>query len=249
MLPTLSRITHRIGRHLSVAMPSSCALCGSGANSALCDGCHSQFFSRHADRCAQCAIALPFQPEKTRVVCGDCLNRTPAFDATVAAIDYAAPVDQLVQSLKFGGKLALAPLFAQLLHDAWLRTSADDADLPSLLIAVPLGAQRLAERGFNQAHEIARPLSRSLGIPLLARLAVRGRETAAQAMLPPKDRRKNIRGAFTVAPEAINRIRGAHIGIVDDVMTTGETLGELAATLKRFGAVRISNLVLARAPH
>lgn len=230
-------------------MPSSCALCGSGANGALCNGCHSQFFFRHPDRCAQCATVLPYRPGSDRVVCGHCLNRAPAFDATIAATDYAAPVDQLVQSLKFGGKLALAPLFAQLLHDAWLRTPAGDADLPSLLIAVPLGAQRLAERGFNQAHEIARPLSRALGTPLMSQLAVRVRNTAAQAMLPPKDRRKNIRGAFTVAPDVIDRIRGSHVGIVDDVMTTGETLGELAATLKRFGAARITNLVLARAPN
>ena len=170
----------------------------------------------------------------------------PAFDATIVATDYAAPIDQLVLSLKFGGLLALAPLFAQMLSDEWLRLQNDKAALPSLLTVVPLSPQRLVERGFNQAQEIARPLAHALKIPLEPQLAVRVRDTAAQSMLPPKERRKNIRKAFTVTPNAIERIRGQHVGIVDDVMTTGETLGELAATLKRFGAARVSNFVFAR---
>jgi len=130
-----------------------------------------------------------------------------------------------------------------------LRIQADKREQPSLLTVVPLSAQRLVTRGFNQAHEIARPLARALGIPLEPQLAVRVRDTAAQSMLPPKERRKNIRKAFTVAPTAIDRIRGQHVGIVDDVMTTGETLGELAATLKRFGAARVTNFVFARSNH
>lgn len=176
--------------------------------------------------------------------CGDCLARPPAFDATIVAADYAAPIDQLVLALKFGNRLALAPLFANMLRDALLH--AKEIALPTQLTAVPLGARRLHERGFNQALEIAKPLSRALGIKLDRRLTMRLRDTQAQAMLHPDERRTNIRHAFVVSNHAIAQVRGQHIGVVDDVITTGETLNELAATLKRFGAVRVTNFVFAR---
>lgn len=202
----------------------------------------------------QCAIPLPLlegenggRRERTER-CGDCLKHSPAFDATVVATDYAPPVDQLVLALKFGSRLALAPLFAAMLRDALLHARMPETALPSRLTAIPLGSRRLAERGFNQALEIAKPLSRALGITLDARLTSRLRDTQAQAMLHPDERRKNIRNAFIVSSHAIDAVRGQHIGVVDDVMTTGETLHEMAAMLKRFGATRVTNLVFARTP-
>jgi ComF family protein len=177
-------------------------------------------------------------------VCGECLKRPPAFDATVAAVDYAPPVDQLVLTLKFGGRLALAPLFARMLGEVVSRSAA--IPLPTLLTAVPLGSQRLVERGFNQALEIAKPISRTLGIRLDAGLVARMRDTRAQSMLHPDERHRNIRNAFVVPARSVDTLRGQHIGVVDDVITTGETLHELAATLKRFGAARVTNIVFAR---
>lgn len=176
--------------------------------------------------------------------CGACLDEPPAYDATIAAVDYSAPLDQVVIALKFGGRLAMAPLFARLVRDALLHTP--EAPLPDVLIPVPLGSERLRQRGFNQALEIARPLSRALGIELQPRLALRLRETDAQSTLHPEQRRKNMRGAFSVSPAFVDRIGGRHIGVVDDVMTTGETLNEFAGTLKRFGAARVTNFVFAR---
>lgn len=183
-------------------------------------------------------------PASAGAICGECLQCPPAFDATIAAADYAAPVDQLVLALKFGSRLELAPMFAGMLSDAALHRHS--VELPTLLTAVPLGPQRLVERGFNQALEIARPLSRALGVKLDARLVSRLRDTRAQALLHPDERHKNIRKAFLVAGDALDRVRGQHVGMVDDVMTTGETLNELAATLKRFGAARVTNFVFAR---
>lgn len=174
------------------------------------------------------------------------MKNPPSFDATIVATDYAPPLDQMVLALKFGGRLALAPVLARLLHAALLQ--ACPTDRPQLLSAVPLGAQRLVQRGFNQALEIARPLSRMTGIELDRTLAVRTRETAAQAELHPDQRHKNIRHAFVVPGGVLERLRGRHIGVVDDVMTTGATLNELAATLKRFGATRVTNIVFARTP-
>ena len=240
MLPTLQPVIQR----LAAALPSACVLCAADATDVLCPACEAQYLGRQPARCRQCALPLPHAYVGQTLICGDCLAQTPSFDATIAATDYAAPTDQLVLALKFGGRLALAPFFARLLH-----RQAAQQPLPVLLTAVPLGSARLIERGFNQAHEIARPLARLLGLPAPLQLAVRVRDTAAQSSLPPEERRKNVRQAFAVVPTAIEQLRGAHIGIVDDVMTTGETLGELAATLKRFGAARVTNFVFARAAH
>jgi ComF family protein len=234
---------HFIAR-LPAALPSCCALCGGAGDDALCNACHLRYFSSRQHRCRQCAIPLPDITAASASSCGNCLKQRPAFDATVVASDYVPPADQLVLALKFGSQLALAPAFARMLRDALLQDR--DSNLPTLLTAVPLGAQRLAERGFNQALEIARPLSRRLGIGLDASLISRSRDTLAQAMLHPDERHRNIRHAFVVASDAIDRVRGQHVGVVDDVMTTGETLNELAATLKRFGAARVTNFVFAR---
>jgi ComF family protein len=179
--------------------------------------------------------------------CGSCLRRPPAFDATVVATDYEAPLDQLVLDLKFGAQLPLAPLFGSLLAQA-LRLQPRAA-WPVLLAPVPLGRQRLVERGFNQALEIGRTLARELGLPLQARLLERSRDTAPQSLLAPDERRTNLRRAFAAPPASLSRVRGQHIGIVDDVITTGVTLDEVAATLKRAGAARVTCLAFARTAH
>ena len=178
------------------------------------------------------------------LVCGACLANPPPFDATVVAVDYAAPLDQLVLQLKFGARLALAPWFASMLRDALL--ARPGLVLPDLLCPVPLGPQRLVERGFNQALEIARPLAPALGVALHPKLAARTLETAAQSGVSPAERARNLHGAFAVTDPDL--VAGRHVGLVDDVMTSGHTLAELAASFKRFGAARVTNLVFARTP-
>jgi len=186
------------------------------------------------------------------MLCGTCLKHPRAFDATFAVIDYAAPVDQLVLALKFGGRLALAPVFAEMLGNTirqHMMIATEDSTLPDVLTAVPLSATRLQLRGFNQALEIAKPLARRLALPLQHDLVRRQRDTLPQSLVRDLEhRRSNLRRAFTIPPEAIEQIRGRHVGVVDDVMTTGETLHEFARTLRRAGARRITNLVFARTP-
>jgi len=238
-----------IRRALHLLLPTSCALCGAGSDDTLCAACADQFFGTAAavPRCPCCANPVV----AGATLCGHCIAARPAFDRTLVACDYALPVDQLVLQLKFGHRLALAALMARRL--AVVVTAATAADgspgaLPDLLCPVPLGPRRLAQRGYNQALEIARPLARSLGVALHARLVARTRETAAQSSVAPEDRRANIAGAFAVPAPALALVRGRHIGVVDDVMTSGGTLDEMAATLKRHGAARVSNLVFARTP-
>lgn len=210
----------------------------------LCAACRQQYFGKQVARCQQCAI--PLQAHDNHFICGECLSTPPQFDFTVVASDYAVPIDQLVLSFKFGHRLALANLFAELLRDALLLDPR--RDLAQLLCAVPLGRKRLNERGFNQSLEIAKPLSSHLGIALDPLLMQRTRETAQQSSLHPDDRQKNVRKSFMLNSHAIELIKGKHIGVIDDVMTTGATLQETATLLKRFGATKVSNYVFARTP-
>jgi ComF family protein len=231
-------------RHwLRVLMPSTCALCGGGCDDVVCGGCRDAYAKTRPARCGQCANPLP-EPAREPWICGTCLRHPPAFDATVAAVDYAIPLDQLVLQLKFGARLALAPWCARQIRDAVLARPA--LVLPDLLCPVPLGPARLVERGFNQALEIARPLAAALGVPCHPALALRTLDTPAQSGVAPSVRASNVRGAFAI--EDTDVVEGRHVGLVDDVMTSGHTLGELAATFKRCGAARVTNFVFARTP-
>lgn len=226
-------------------LPGACALCGGECGDTLCAGCESQFFRDDRRRCHGCALPLPADASAaTR--CGDCLRRPPAFDAAVAAVDYVPPLEQLVLGLKFGHRLALAPMLAQRMAGAWRASAASTHDGPALMTVVPLGPARLAERGFNQAAEIARPLATLLRLPLDPRLLQRQRDTTPQALLHPDERRRNVRQAFRVDPARLRGLTGSHVVIVDDVMTTGETINAAAAALKRRGAARVTALVFAR---
>jgi ComF family protein len=227
---------------LAALLPCPCVLCGMPGREALCLPCRAQFFGAGEAHCPVCADPLP--PGAGGLACGACLKHRPAFDATVVAAPYALPWDRLVLELKFGGRLAHARLFAELLADA-VRALPPSA-VPALLCPVPLGPGRLAERGFNQALEIARPLGRLLGIAVAPRLAERVQETSAQSKLHGGRRRANVAHAFAVPDRAL--VEGRHVGIVDDVMSSGQTLGELAAVFKRHGAARVTNLVFARTP-
>ena len=218
---------------------SSCALCGKHHSGLLCQACRSRHLMSSGTRCRRCAIALP----AAHTCCNSCAANPPSFDASFTAADYAAPTDTLVQALKFHAHLPLAAAFADLLMTAVPHAAVTSG---TVMMAVPLSAERIAQRGFNQAHEIAKPMARAWRFPLATELCVRVRNTEPQSSLPIAQRRGNMRGAFTLMRRDL--IVGQHVVLVDDVMTTGETLEALAATLKRNGAARVTNLVFARTP-
>ncbi len=215
-----------------------CVVCDLDVGDPLCPGCARDYFSAGA-RCAVCALRLP-PSARAGDRCGHCLHEARHFDATVAVADYAPPVDRMIAALKFGGRLPLAAAFGALLGRAAqpLLRGAD------AICPVPLAFERLAERGFNQAHEIARRVAAACAVPLRPGLLRRTRHTAAQMDLALADRRRNVRGAFVARGDLASR----HVVVVDDVMTTGATLDEVAAALKRAGAARVTNLVVARTP-
>ena len=223
--------------------PASCVLC-EARGMALCKPCRDDAMATLSSTCSQCAI--PLRNHDAARICGACLRRVPAFDATIAAAAYDAPFDSLVRALKYRAQLSLAPLLAELVAARISETKASGAI--DVLIPVPLSRERLGARGFNQALELARPLSRKLGLPIDAASVLRIRDTPPQAALPYDERRKNMRDAFAVRDARRTALQGLCVGVVDDVMTTGATLNEFAATLKRAGAARVVNLVVARTP-
>ncbi|MEW7849067.1 ComF family protein [Massilia aurea] len=225
---------------LGALLPSCCALCGGHAQAAVCADCERAYVLQ-TPRCPCCAN--PTGALDSMRHCGACLAHAPGFDATWVACDYAAPLDGLVLQLKFGAQLALAPWMARVLQTV---IAQDASALPDVLCPVPLGPTRLIERGYNQALEVARPLARALGLPVAPQLLERLRDTAPQSGAAPGERRKNVRGAFGV--DSTFDVRGRHIGVVDDVMSSGHTLEEIAAVLKQAGAARVTNIVFARTP-
>lgn len=172
------------------------------------------------------------------MACGHCQRHPPGFDWTIARFTYAAPVDQLVQRLKYGHDFAVVQAFSGAILAAVARLDVD------LVVPVPLHRHRLRERGFNQAVEIARPLARAWGLPLALDRVTRVRDTSAQAGLARKARQANLRSAFACR----DALDGRRVLLVDDVMTTGATLDALARCLKKQGAVEVGALVVARTP-
>ncbi len=211
--------------------PNECLLCQQQipAEQDFCSPCKTTLPYRHHRACPRCAAALPASAAAA-AICGACHKNPPIFTQSYA----------LIQQLKYNKKLYLARTLGQMMA----KTMADiELPRPDVLLPVPLHRQRLRQRGFNQALELARPVARELGIPLDPWLAIRHKATAPQASLSPKDRYRNVRGAFQ-AKKGVSELR---IAIIDDVMTTGHTVNALAKILKKAGAREITVWVFARA--
>lgn len=177
--------------------------------------------------------------------CGGCLRTPPPLSRCIAALDYAFPWDTLLQRFKFTQAVELGPLLVRRMDEA---LDAAAADAPDWLLPVPLSAERLRERGYNQSWELARGLARMRGIPSAPAMLARVRNTDHQLQLAPDARAANVRAAFAVDPRYIAALRGRHVVLLDDVMTTGATLHELARTVLHAGAARVDAWVLARTP-
>lgn len=214
-----------------------CLLCAdhNGGELGLCDACCKSLPWHTAQQCPQCG--LPTQ--NANIICGSCLSSAPHFDATQALFSYDFPVDSLLQHYKYRNQLHLSNTFATLLHRQISATNTKKIDL---IIPMPMHHARLKERGFNQALELARIVSDKLQLKLDYTACLRNKLTPPQASLPLKQRIKNIHGVF----HCIKNLQGLNIAVVDDVMTTGASLNELAKTLKQAGAAHVECWVIAR---
>lgn len=230
--------SHRGSRR--AGLPSQCEVCRQWNDARVCAAC-TERFAQPTLRCQRCALRLGVAAS----VCGSCLLNPPVVGATLCAVDYAFPWDALVVAFKFHAQPELASPLARCLADA---IRASSAAMPQALLPVPLAAPRLAERGYNQAWELARHLGRELHLPAWHDVLSRPVDTAHQAELNRAARERNLRAAFLVEPSRRARLQGLHVALVDDVMTTGATVREAAAELMRAGAARVDAWVVARTP-
>ncbi len=223
-LPTLS--AHAWGQ--------DCVLCLAPSGAALvCEGCAAELPGSGAS-CRNCALPLA-----TDGTCGGCRSHPFAFDDAVARFEYRFPVDRLIRRFKYAGDLAVGRWLAERLAERVAGSAR-----PDLLVAPPLSRDRLRERGFNQALEVARHLAPRLGARLDIDGVRRVRATPAQAGLGRRERHANLRHAFDCRLALEDR----HVAIVDDVLTTGATADALARVLKSRGARHVSVWAVARAP-
>ncbi len=222
------------------ALASQCEVCRGWNGERLCADCVARFAApRH--RCTCCALPLPAAVQR----CGECLREAPPFEHTVCVADYGFPWDRLVSTFKFEGGAELADPLAERLATAVRQAGRP---LPQWVLPVPLAPRRLAERGYNQAWELARRTARRLALPARPDLLARPRETAHQADLPRAERMQNLRAAFAAEPRARTLLAGARVALVDDVLTTGATAREATRTLLAAGAAAVQVWVLARTP-
>jgi ComF family protein len=174
------------------------------------------------------------------------LQEPPAFERVIAPWVYGFPIDSLITRFKHNANWPFGRLLAEIVTQSLQYRFTDGLDRPHVLVPVPLADRRLRKRGFNQAAMLARWLGTDLDIPVDERLLLRTHDTDAQQALNADARRKNLRNAFALAPDAV--VKGRHLALIDDVLTTGATAQALAALLMNAGAARVDVYCLARTP-
>lgn len=218
-----------------------CLLCHAQAvdSVGLCTACHATL-PANKDCCRICALPLAETPNHG-AKCGACLYRSPHFDRIQAPFRYEHPIADLIIALKFRHRLAAGRVLGNLLtaHIAGL-----NSPLPDRVIPVPLHPHRLQERGFNQATELARIVSRGLDLPLLTDTVRRTKQTPSQAGLKRSQRLRNLANSFVHGDQT----PPGHVAVIDDVVTTGATAEALARILKQAGASRVDIWAVARTP-
>lgn len=238
----------RFGRHawgtaLDVVLPPQCLACNVivGEQGSICTPCWHDIDFLARPHCHRCGY--PFELDQGEAaLCGACIRRPPVYHRARSVMIYAGVARHLVLGFKHGDRTHAAPAFGRWLARAGAELLAD-ADL---ILPVPLHRWRLARRRFNQAALMAGALADISGRPMRPNLLRRTRQTATQGGLDRRERARNVRRAFVVPPQHQECIAGQRVLLVDDVLTTGATAGECAATLLRAGAAAVDVLTLTR---
>ncbi|MEZ7848961.1 MAG: ComF family protein [Litorivivens sp.] len=227
-------------------VPSQCAVCRSWPSTPVCHDCMVRF-GQPRRRCRTCALELPAASPTTQ--CSRCLRHPFGLDACFAGLAYAFPWSELVSRYKFDSQTGWAAFMASTLlaqpsvRDFFSQLTPDDRLLP-----LPLSAERLAWRGFNQAWELTRALQRQSACRAIAdaSLLLRTRHTRPQSELKRSARLDNLKGAFAVEPLRAAELTGRRVVLIDDVMTSGASLLTAASVLRQAGAIHVSAVVLTR---
>ena len=229
--------------NLSRFISNHCLLCLSPTHNKrlLCLNCEKDLPKNDA-HCVICAIPLAAkgaQEISLSLVCGKCQKNPPHYTTSIIPHIYASPLKQLISQLKFHSNLTYAPLLA---HSFIASLQHRTSNLPECIIPIPLHTKRLHERGFNQAIELSQIISKQLNIPLDYSLCQRNKYTPFQSGLSAKQRKLNLKNAFSLTKSHQYK----HVAIFDDVVTTGTTVNELARQLKISGVETIEVWAIAR---
>ena len=222
---------------LAARLPSRCAVCHAWPGQVLCEACIG-LFAQPRPRCKRCALVVA----DATLPCPACLAAASPLDAALAAVSYGYPWADVVQEFKFRAQPSWARHLAVLMRSApWVEPALEAAHW---VLPMPLSAQRLQSRGFNQAWLLARALS-----PAKARAQwlLRVRDTPAQSNLARNERLSNVANAFATYPLRQRDLEGKDVLLVDDVMTSGASLRAAALPLRQAGVRRVTALVFARA--
>jgi len=215
-------------------LPQICYLCGNSASQAICNACLKDFPYK-TSACIKCASTLDEVG-----ICPECKQNPPAYTHTQALFSYTYPIDKLIKLAKFHKNLTILKLLANLMaQHLTIETS------PDVLIPVPLHSKRLRQRGYNQSLELAKKIAKQSGIPINTRVCKRRKYTRPQtSLLNAQQREENLANAFV-----IKKIPSTwqHIVLIDDVMTTGTTVNQLALAFKAAGISQVDVWCCARA--
>ena len=215
--------------------PNYCPACLSAVSgTGLCHNCLSSLASL-GPSCRICLAPIE-QPEKN--VCVRCAAGVP-FDRVIALTRYMPPLSDLICRLKYRRQIYLAKVLGTLLA---IHIKKHCRTLPELLVTVPLHKQRIRQRGFNQAVEIARTVVAQLDLKADYQCVEKTKATPLQTTLNARQRRRNLKGAFRLRYP----VHAKSVVVLDDVMTTGTTVSEIASLLKANGVSRVEVWTLAR---
>lgn len=227
--------------NLSRLFSKHCLLCLSPTNNThlLCTKCENDLPTNYPS-CVLCAIPFSqIQTTSNTLICGKCQKKPPPFTTSIIPNIYASPIKELISQFKFHNNLSFAPLLANTFIKGLKKRKTN---LPECIIPIPLHKQRLKERGFNQALELARIISKNINVPVDFALCQRTKATPFQSGLSAKQRKQNLKNAFSISDTHNYK----HVAIFDDVVTTGTTVNELAKQLKQSGVEIIEVWAIAR---
>jgi len=202
----------------------------------VCKQCESGLIDT-SNRCLSCATKL----SSGLSFCGSCLSHAPNFSKAYTLYDYSDHCATLIKHFKFDHQLCIGDFFAHKLYDKFQTIVAENGKYDAI-IPLPLSRDRIKERGYNQTHELLRVIAKKSNILIDQKSVKRTKATRALSTLNLEERKREIQNAFSAQAMSYDRVL-----LVDDVMTTGSSLNELAKTLLKAGVKSCDVLTVARA--
>lgn len=232
-------VNNWLNNTLSLFFPYRCVLCQQASDVArdLCVTCESLQTRTPTSHCSVCAIPLPGATDA--MLCGECLYSQPHYARAFIPYIYEHGIRTMVSQLKFNSRLIHARLLAELFYTAARQQRLEPAEV---LIPMPLHGRRQSQRGYNQSQLLAKAIGKHWGLPVASQYCRRTKHIPPQSGLTRKQRVKNIKGVF----EIIHEVPYRHIAIIDDVMTTGSSVNELAKMFKQAGVQQVDVWCMAR---